>query len=161
MSRPRPTPDAVLPETFAQNERDLAAAWLTFSLEKFQANIKRLKIGSTQELYNSLKGELISAAGADELKIRLSYALYGMFVDMGVGRGMGAGVTKDQGSDYARLRNQRGQLHRHQRQAKRWWSKQIGRETHRLSELASQLWGTVMLASASAAVPDVPVEITL
>ncbi|WP_460504364.1 hypothetical protein, partial [Hymenobacter agri] len=107
MSTPRQAPGPEIQETFARNERDLAEAWLRFSIEKFRANLKRLKIGSTQDLYNSLAGELVSAAGGDELKLRLSYAVYGMFVDMGVGRGMGAGVTKAQSADYARLRNKR------------------------------------------------------
>ncbi|MDB5270883.1 MAG: hypothetical protein JWP58_3923 [Hymenobacter sp.] len=161
MSRkPRQAAGPEIAETFAANERDIAEAWLTFSIEKFRANIKKLRIGSTQDLYNSLQGELVSAAGGDELKLRLSYALYGMFVDMGVGRGMGAGVTKAQGADFARLRNQRGQLHRHERKAKRWYSRQIGRETHRLSELVSELWGTVGLATAAASVPTEAVEIT-
>jgi hypothetical protein len=151
---------AVLPETFAQNERDLAEAWLKFSIEKFQANIRKLKIGSTQDLYHSLQGELVSAAGGNELKLRLSYAVHGMFVDMGVGRGMGAGITKAQGEDFVRLRNARGQLNRHERQAKRWYSRQIGRETHRLSELVSELWGTVLLASASQAVPGEAVTVS-
>jgi hypothetical protein len=161
MSKPRQAAGPEIQETFAQNERDLAEAWLKFSIEKFQANLKRLRIGSTQDLYNSLQGELVSAAGGDELKLRLSYAVYGMFVDMGVGRGMGAGVTKAQGEDYARLRNKRGQLHQHERRAKRWYSRQMGRETHRLSELVSELWGTVGLATAAAALPAEPIEITL
>ena len=156
----RRTPDGVMPETFAQNERDLAVAWLKYSIEKFRANIKRLKIGSTQELYNSLKGELLSSAGADELKIRLSYAVHGMFVDMGVGRGMAAGVTKAHGAEYRQRRDGQGRLHRHERRAKRWFSKQMGRETKRLSELASELWGQVMLASVEAAVPASAAEIT-
>ena len=155
------TPDEFLPEQFAQNERELAEAWLKFSLEKFRANIKRLRIGSTQDLYNSLSGELVSAAGGDELRLRIAYAIQGMYTDMGVGRGMGAGITKDAGADYARLRNDRGQLHRHQRRAKRWYSKQMGRETHRLSELVSELWGRVGLASVSSALPTDPQEITL
>jgi hypothetical protein len=74
---------------------------------------------------------------------------------------MGAGVTKDAGADFARLRNERGQLHRHERRAKRWYSKQMGRETHRLSELVSELWGTVMLASVGSGLPAEGVEITL
>ena len=155
------TPDDVLPETFAQNERALAEAWLKFSLEKFRGNIRKLKIGSTQDLFNSLSGELVSAAGGDELRLRIAYAIQGLYVDMGVGRGMGAGVGKDAGADYARLRNERGQLHRHERKAKRWYSKQMGRETHRLSELVSDLYGTVMLASVGSALPAEGVEINL
>ena len=161
MSKPRQAPGPEIQETFAQNERELAEAWLKFSIEKFRANLKRLKIGSTQDLYNSLAGELVSAAGGDELKLRLSYAVHGMFVDMGVGRGMGAGVTKAQGAEYARLRNKRGQLHHHERRAKRWYSRQMGRETHRLSELVSELWGTVGLATAAAYLPTEPIGITL
>ena len=160
MSTPRQAPGPEIPETFAQNERDLAEAWLKFSIEKFQANIKKLRIGSTQDLYNSLQGELVSAAGGNELKLRLSYAVYGMFVDMGVGRGMAAGVTKAQGADFYRLRNAKGQLLRHERKAKRWYSRQMGRETHRLSELVSALWGTVMLATAASALPAEGIEIT-
>lgn len=155
------TPDDVLPETFAQNERALAEAWLKFSLEKFRGNLRKLKIGSTQDLFNSLSGELVSAAGGDQLKLRIAYAIQGLYVDMGVGRGMGAGVTKEAGGDYARLRNERGQLHRHERKAKRWYSKQMGRETHRLSELVSDLYGTVMLASVGSALPAKGVEINL
>jgi hypothetical protein len=155
------TPDTLLPEQFAQNERELAEAWLKFSLEKFRANIRKLKIGSTQDLFNSLSGELVSAAGGDELRLRIAYAIQGLYVDMGVGRGMGAGITKDAGADFVRLRNQRGQLHRHERRAKRWYSRQMGRETHRLSELVSKLYGTVMLASVRSALPAEGVEITL
>ncbi|HEX8506335.1 MAG TPA: hypothetical protein VF630_13285 [Hymenobacter sp.] len=155
------TPDEFLPQAFAQNERDVAEAWLKFSLEKFRANLKRLRIGSTQDLYHSLSGELVSAAGGDELKLRIAYAIQGLYVDMGAGRGMGAGVTKAAGADYARLRNDRGLLHRHERKAKRWYSRQIGRETHRLSELLSDLWGEVHVATAVAQAPPGPVEITL
>jgi hypothetical protein len=159
-ARTRP-PDELLPEQFARNERDLAEAWLKFSLEKFRGNIRKLRIGSTQDLFNSLSGELVSAAGGDELRLRIAYAIQGMYVDMGVGRGMGAGVTKAAGADFARLRNERGQLHRHERRAKRWYSKQMGRETHRLSELVSELWGTVMLASVGSALSAEGVEITI
>ena len=133
------------PEQFATEQRELAEAWLKFSLEKFRANLKRLRIGSTQELVNSLRGHLVSAAGGEELKLRIAYAIQGLYVDMGVGRGMGAGRTKDAGGDYARLRNGKGQLLRHERKAKRWYSRQMGRETHRLSELVSELWGQVSL----------------
>lgn len=150
-----------LAQTFAENERDLAEAWLKYTIEHFQANIKRLKIGSTQELYNSFVGALVSAAGGDELKLRISYAIQGMYTDMGVGRGMGAGITKDQGADYRRLRNDRGQLHRHQRRAKRWYSKQMAFDQKRLAELASDLWGKTLIASVSTVVPAQPLQIDL
>jgi hypothetical protein len=109
----------------------------------------------TDELDQSFTGDLVSAAGGGELKLRLTYAIQGVYVvDMGVGRGMGLGVTKDQGADYRRLRNDRGQLQRHQRRAKRWYSKQqMAFEGKRLAELVSELWGKTMIASLATATP--------
>lgn len=150
-----------LAQTFAQNERDIAEAWLKYSIEHFRANIKRLRIGVTQELDQSFAGSLVSAAGGDELKLRLTYAIQGLYTDMGVGRGMGAGITKDQGRDYRELRNERGQLHRHQRKQKRWYSKQMAFEGKRLAELVSDLWGKTMIAAVGTAVPAQPVQIAL
>jgi hypothetical protein len=153
------TIQADLSQQFAQNERDIAEAWLKYSIEHFRANIKRLKIGVTQELDQSFTGSLVSAAGGDELKLRLTYAIQGLYTDLGVGRGMGAGVTKDQGRDYRELRNDRGQLHRHQRRQKRWYSKQMAFEGKRLAELVSELYGKTMIASVATAVPEQAVKV--
>lgn len=150
-----------LAQTFAQNERDIAEAWLKYSIEHFRANIKRLKIGVTQELDQSFAGSLVSAAGSDELKLRLTYAIQGLYTDMGVGRGLGAGITKEQGRDYRELRNERGQLHRHQRKQKRWYSKQMAFESKRLAELVSELYGKTMIAAVATALPEQAVQVTL
>jgi len=160
------TIQADLSQQFAQNERDIAEAWLKYSIEHFRANIKRLKIGVTHELDQSFAGSLLSVAGGDELKLRLTYAIQGLYTDMGVGRGMGAGVTKrggldDRGRTYNELRNERGQLHRHQRRQKRWYSKQMAFESKRLAELVSDLWGKTMIASVGTAVPTQPVQVNL
>jgi hypothetical protein len=147
--------------TFAANERFLAEEWLRISVERFRANLTRLKIGSSQELYKSFVGELVSAAGGDELRLRLTYAVQGMYTDMGVGRGMGAGITKAQGADYRRLRNDKGQLHRHQRKAKRWYSRQMSRESKALAELYSDLVGRTMITSVERNLPTEAIEINL
>ncbi len=153
------TTQADLVRTFAQNERDIAEAWLKYAIEHFRANIKRLKIGVTNELDQSFEGDLVSAAGGDELKLRLTYAIQGVYTDMGVGRGMGQGITKAQGADYRRLRNDRGQLHRHQRRAKRWYSKQMAFESKRLAELVSELWGKTAISSVATATPEQPLQV--
>lgn len=150
-----------LPQTFAVNQRHLALEWIRISIERFRANIKKLRIGSTGELLNSFHGELLSSAGSDELKIRLAYAVQGMFVDMGVGRGMGAGITKGQGADYNRLRNSRGKLQRHERRAKRWYSRQMSRESKALAELYSELVGRTMITSVATGLPTEPLEVTI
>jgi hypothetical protein len=132
--------------------QQLAGQWLDITVERFVANMRRLRIQNTGALMASFKKEVIGAADADQLKLRLSYALYGMFVDMGVGRGMGAGVR--QGDDgYNRIRKNRGQLRRHQRKARPWYSKEIAFQTHRLSELLLDLYGQVALTTARDAMP--------
>lgn len=163
MSRVKGQPgEQHLPEVFAASERDMAEAWLKITLDNFRRNIKQLKIGSSGELLASLSGALLSAAGGDELRVRIAYAVQGMYVDMGVGRGMGAGITKDAGgTDYRRLRNGKGQLNRYERKAKRWYARQMSRESKRLAELASELWGQAMVSSVATALPPVPVEINL
>ena len=154
------------PQTFAENERDVALAWLKYTIEHFQANLKRLRIGVINELRDSFQGTLVSAAGGDELKLRIAYAIQGLYVDMGVGRGMGAGVTKaggqtKEGRDYHELRNGRGQLTRHQRRAKRWYGKQLAFDSRRLAEIVSDLWGKTLISTIATAAPAQVLEVNI
>ena len=136
----------------ALSPRELAVQWLDITVERFVANMRRLKIENTGTLLASFRKEVIGAAEGDRFRIRLSYALYGQFVDMGVGRGMGAGVRK--GDDgYDRVRNTRGQLRRRQRKARPWYSKEVAHQTKRLSELMLDLYGQVLVAKTVDTLP--------
>lgn len=138
------------------NQVQLATQWLDITVERFVANIRRLKVVDTGALAASFQHQVIGAADGDVLKMRLSYALWGMFQDMGVGRGMGAGVRK--GDDgYDRIRNSRGQLKRRQRKARAWYSKEAYAQTQRLSELMLELKGQVLLTT----ITQVPAQTTL
>lgn len=140
-------------QNFTAEQQQIAVKWLAITIERWRANIKKLKIGSTNDLYNSFQGDVVGAAGGDELKLRLAYAIQGMYVDMGVGRGMGAGVTKND-SDYRRFRNDKGKLHRHVRKAKRWHSKQLANEQHRLGLLMSDATGRTLVALVHRGLPE-------
>ena len=132
--------------------RQLAVEWLDITIERFMDNLRKLRINNTGALLASFKKQVIGEAQGDQIKLRLSYALYGQFVDMGVGRGMAAGQRK--GDDgYNRVRNTRGQLRRHARKARPWYSKEIAYQTKRLAELMLDLYGQVLIPQALAALP--------
>jgi len=133
--------------------------WLAYTLDDLRENLRKMRIQDTGHLLASVEGHLVAAAGGDVDKLTLAYAAYGRFVDMGVGRGMGAGVRKAS-SDYARIRDERGQLHQYSRKARPWASKVLGKQTMRLSILLSDYYGETTLARLSDALPT-QVTITL
>jgi hypothetical protein len=65
----------------ALTPRQLAVDWLDITVERFVANMRKLRIEHTGTLLASFRKEVIGAAEGDQLRIRLSYALYGKFVD--------------------------------------------------------------------------------
>ena len=140
-------------------QRGTLEAWLEYTLINLRERLKTLKAVSTGALLASVHGMLVAGAGDDVQKLTIAYAVYGQFVDMGVGRGMGAGVRKAN-SDYARIRDARGQLHRHTRKARPWYSKEIGRQSVRLGVLLSEYYGKTTIVNITDALPAA-VEITL
>jgi hypothetical protein len=137
------------------SDLDVAKKWLDITITRFIDNMRRLRIQDTGALMASFKQQVVGSAEG-RLQLTLSYALYGKFVDMGVGRGMGAGVKK--GDDgYDRIRKTRGQLRRHARQPRNWYSREMGYQTKRLAELMLDLYGTVLLTRAT----DVPEQTSI
>ena len=137
------------------SEVELATKWLDFTVTSFIENMRKLRIVDTGALLASFKKQ-VSVSAKGRLQLSLGYALYGQFVDMGVGRGMKAGVRK--GDDgYDRVRNTRGKLRRHERKARPWYSKEMAYQTKRLSELMLDLYGQVLITTAT----DVPGNATI
>ena len=128
-------------------ELEVANKWLDITIERFIENMLKLRITDTRTLLESFQKQVVGSAEG-RLQMKLSYALYGKFVDMGVGRGMGAGIRKkDDG--FERIRNTRGQLHRHTRKPRNWYSRELSHQTKRLSELMLDLYGKVLIAKAT------------
>jgi hypothetical protein len=129
------------------NELEVAKKWLDITISRFIDNMRKLRIQDTGTLMASFQKQVVGSAEG-RLQLRLSYALYGKFVDMGVGRGMAAGVRK--GDDgYDRVRRNRGQLRRHTRKPRDWYGREISYQTKRLSELMLDLYGTVLITTAT------------
>ena len=129
------------------SELEVAKKWLDFTITNFIENMRKLRIQDTGALMASFRKQVVGSAEG-RLQLTLSYALYGKFVDMGVGRGMGAGITKkDDG--YDRIRKTRGQLRRHTRKPRNWYSREMSYQTKRLSELMLDLYGQVLITTAT------------
>lgn len=140
-------------------QKQTVESWLDYTLLNLKEQVVKMRIHDTGELLSSIQGHLLASAGDDVERISVAYALYGQFVDMGVGRGMGAGVRKSNDA-YARIRDDKGQLYRHIRKKRQWYSKEMGRQTFRLSTLLSEFYGDTMIAMAQDALPGT-IEINL
>lgn len=120
----------------AQTQAEQAEAWLEITVERLKGNIKKLKIGDSGELERSIKGFVHQEAGGDVKKVELFYSWYGMFVDMGVGKGTKQGQQRDNATERKLLGTKRGKS----RQPKPWSNKTISAEVKTLSELTGQLY---------------------
>ena len=140
-------------------QHETVEQWLAFTLSNLRERIRQFKAVDTGALLASVQGFLVSAAGGDVARLSIAYAVYGQYVDMGVGRGMGAGVRRAN-SDYARIRDERGRLHQHSRKARPFSSKEIGRQSVRLGVLLSEYYGETTIASIQEALPGT-IEINL
>lgn len=113
-----------------RQEAYIASRWAEIVIERWQKKIAKYKIGSTGALVRSFTSAVEADAKGDVQKITFTYLYYGMFVDMGVGRG-----TKY---------SQRGTT---KRQIKPWYSSVVRREIYKLGELMIEKHGVKVLDS--------------
>jgi hypothetical protein len=98
-----------------------AKEWTAKTEAILKNELQKHKIGVTGTLANSIKSQVDAKIG-DTIEIAFQFARHGRFVDMGVGRGMPLG-TRAQKTDYFDFRNDKGQLHKHTRKPKKWYSR--------------------------------------
>lgn len=70
-------------------------AWADIVIKKFHAKIVELKVYDKGNLDNSLLHEMLINAGTDIERIEFTFKLYGIFVDMGVGKELPKGNSGD------------------------------------------------------------------
>ena len=113
-----------------RQEAYIASRWAEIVIERWQKKIAKYKIGSTGALVRSFTSAVEADAKGDVQKITFTYLYYGMFVDMGVGRG-----TK-----YSQIGTTK-------RQIKPWYSSIVRREIYKLGELMIEKHGVKVLDS--------------
>lgn len=98
------------------------SAWADIVIEKWRAKITELKVFDQGYLYDSFLIDMVRNAGADIDKLEFSFKLYGIFVDMGVGREISRGNSGDLGFTPVR-------------KPKEWFSKKYYGQVMKLREL--------------------------
>jgi hypothetical protein len=107
------------------NNYETVKAWGEITIERLDKSITKNDIYDTGDLQRSLHIDFATGAECNIEKIVLSHLYYGIFVDMGVGRG----VKKDMFG--------KG----NHRKPKPWRSKVIINQTYRLSEILLEKTG--------------------
>lgn len=103
---------------------DMAVAWADITIQRWESKISKLNIIETSELLRSFTSHVELDAKGDPFKITFTFLYYGIFPDMGVGKG----VTYEQVSDS-------------NRRAKPWYSRQFTSEVHKLAALMAERYG--------------------
>jgi hypothetical protein len=113
-----------------KTQKEIAEEWLSYALQGWEAEVKRLKAVNSSTLLSSFKGKVIASA-QNALQVSVAYAWYGQMVDAGLGRGYKYG-------EQAATASERKLLGGKGRRAKPFWSQGkagVGYQTHRLKVL--------------------------
>lgn len=103
---------------------EIAVAWAEITIQRWESKITKLNIVETSELLRSFTSQVTMDAKGDPEKIIFTFLYYGIFPDMGVGKG----VKYDQVGES-------------NRRAKPWYSRQLTAEVHKLAYLMAERYG--------------------
>lgn len=119
-------------ERFQKKQKSLIYNRVTYKFYKKRSGNDRWVNPHTNELYKSFTGNVIMGGTNDTVKV--SFLMYGRFVDMGVGRGGGVNEAlyrKRVGADRSGIK----------RTPKRWYSKTKASQEKRLGEILAGTYG--------------------
>lgn len=103
---------------------DTAKAWADIVIQRWESKITQLNIVETTDLLRSFTSQVVVDSKGDPEKIIFTFLYYGIFPDMGVGKG----VTYDM-------------VPSSNRTPKPWYSKKLAAEVHRLAEIMAEKYG--------------------
>ena len=72
----------------ARSKYEMVQRWAEIVIERWQARMEALEVGSTGELMRSFHAQVTNDANGDPTKVTFAFLYYGRFPDMGVGRGI-------------------------------------------------------------------------
>lgn len=125
--------------------QQVAQGWAPIAHQEIVAKLRQLKVHDTFELINTLKVTIDALSGGDMIKATVMYRYYGIYPDMGVGRGVGGGDT-----DVNKLIGGT-------RKPKRW-TREIAAQRHRLIELVYEAYANRSGEALAGLIKDVTLK---
>ena len=111
---------------------EILKQWADIVIQRWISNVSKLKVIETSELMRSFTSQVHTDANGDASKIVFTFLYYGIFPDMGVGKG----VTYDKVSQS-------------NRRAKPWYSTQFFREVRKLGYIMAERYGEKAMEAIS------------
>lgn len=111
---------------------EILKEWADIVIERWMVKISRLQVINTSELLRSFTSQVHMDANGDASKIVFSFLYYGIFPDMGVGKG----VTYEK-------------VPQSNRKAKPWYSNQFFKEVKKLGYIMAERYGEKALEAIS------------
>lgn len=103
---------------------EMVQAWADIVIKRWVTKITQLNVVESSELLRSFTSQVMLDAQGDPFKVTFTFLYYGIFSDMGVGKGV----------PYALVPTSN-------RRAKPWYSRQFTAEVHKLAEIMAQRYG--------------------
>lgn len=114
-------------------------AWADIVISKLKNNIDELDVRDLGNLDNSIIHTLLINAGTDIDKIEFSFKMYGIYVDMGVGKEFSRGNSGDTEKDKG--------IYRPKRKAKEWFSRKYYGQVMKLREILMEQYSKAITYS--------------
>lgn len=130
------------------NIRGIVDAWARYTIEQWRKELRKKKIGVTDELYRSFTHQL-KRDRADLVGVMLQFKFYGRLRDMGVGSGVSAHERKNNTSNMAAARRYGANVHSVSRKPGKWLNKVKAHQSHRLREILAEKAGIAISTSVA------------
>jgi hypothetical protein len=130
------------------NIRGMVDAWARYTIQAWRAELRKKKIGVTDELYRSFSSQ-IQRNSKELTGVLLKFKFYGRLRDMGVGKGVHAFEVKNNVSNLIAAKRYGANVKYVSRKPGKWFNKIKTHETHRLREILAEKAGIAISTSVA------------
>ena len=122
------------------NIRGMVDEWARYTIEAWRKELRKKKIGVTDELYQSFTHQL-QRNQTELLGVLLKFKFYGRLRDMGVGNGVKAYEVKENVANLIAKKRYGANVQSVNRRPGRWFNKIKTHQSHRLREILAEKAG--------------------